>query len=48
MLAYARAGHVRPQDQLGMAAISAGFGALGAPAGGLHLAQAAGGAFEFE
>ena len=30
MLAYARAGHVRPQDQLGMAAISAVFGALGA------------------
>ena len=30
MLTYARAGHVRPQDQLGMAAISAAFGALGA------------------
>lgn len=30
MLAYARAGHVRPQDQLGMAAISAVFGGLGA------------------
>lgn len=30
MLAYARAGHVRPQDQLGMAAISAVFGAAGA------------------
>lgn len=30
MLAYARAGHVRLQDQLGMAAISAVFGALGA------------------
>ncbi|MDP3193653.1 TSUP family transporter [Tabrizicola sp.] len=29
-LAYANAGHVRPQDQLGMAAISAVFGALGA------------------
>lgn len=30
MLAYARAGHVRLQDQFGMAAISAVFGALGA------------------
>ena len=30
MLTYARAGHVRPQEQLGMAAISAVFGALGA------------------
>ncbi|RYI13990.1 MAG: hypothetical protein EON48_12185, partial [Acetobacteraceae bacterium] len=30
MLTYARAGHVRLQDQLGMAAISAVFGALGA------------------
>ncbi|MES2814556.1 MAG: TSUP family transporter [Pseudomonadota bacterium] len=30
MLAYARAGHVRLQDQLGMAAISAVFGGLGA------------------
>ncbi|MES2336377.1 MAG: TSUP family transporter [Pseudomonadota bacterium] len=30
MLTYARAGHVRPQDQLGMAVISAVFGALGA------------------
>ena len=30
MLAYARAGHVRPQDQLGMAAICAVFGGLGA------------------
>ena len=30
MLAYARAGHVRLQDQVGMAAISAVFGALGA------------------
>ena len=30
MLAYARAGHVRPQDQLGMAAISAIAGAGGA------------------
>jgi uncharacterized membrane protein YfcA len=30
MIAYARAGHVRPQDQLGMAAISAGAGAGGA------------------
>ncbi|MCU0904636.1 MAG: TSUP family transporter [Tabrizicola sp.] len=30
MVTYARAGHVRPQDQLGMAAISAGFGAVGA------------------
>lgn len=30
MLAYARAGHVRPQGQLGMAAISALFGACGA------------------
>lgn len=30
MLAYARAGHVRPQDQLDMAAISAVFGAFGA------------------
>jgi uncharacterized protein len=30
MLAYARAGHVRLSDQLGMAAISATFGALGA------------------
>jgi uncharacterized protein len=30
MLTYARAGHVRPQDQLGMAVISAAFGALGA------------------
>ena len=29
-LAYARAGHVRPMDQLWMAAISAAFGALGA------------------
>jgi uncharacterized membrane protein YfcA len=30
MLTYARAGHVRPQDQFGMAAISAVFGAAGA------------------
>jgi uncharacterized membrane protein YfcA len=30
MVAYARAGHVRPQDQLGMAAISAAAGAGGA------------------
>ena len=30
VLTYARAGQVRPQDQLGMAAISAVFGALGA------------------
>ena len=30
MLTYARAGHVRPQDQLGMAAISAAAGAGGA------------------
>jgi uncharacterized membrane protein YfcA len=30
MIAYARAGHVRPQDQLGMAAISALAGAGGA------------------
>jgi uncharacterized protein len=30
MLAYARAGHVRPQEQLGMAAISASAGAGGA------------------
>jgi hypothetical protein len=30
MLTYARAGHVRPQDQLGMAAISAVAGAVGA------------------
>jgi len=30
MLTYARAGHVRLQDQLGMAAISAVFGGLGA------------------
>ncbi|MGL4238598.1 TSUP family transporter [Tabrizicola sp.] len=30
MLAYAKAGHVRPMDQLGMAAISAGAGAGGA------------------
>jgi uncharacterized protein len=30
MLAYARAGHVRPQEQLGMAAISAVAGAAGA------------------
>lgn len=30
MVAYARAGHVRPQDQLGMAAISATAGAGGA------------------
>jgi uncharacterized protein len=30
LLAYARAGHVRPQDQLGMAAISALAGAGGA------------------
>ncbi len=29
-LTYARAGHVRPSEQLGMAAISAVFGALGA------------------
>lgn len=30
MVTYARAGHVRPHDQLGMAAISAGAGAGGA------------------
>jgi uncharacterized protein len=35
MVAYARAGHVRPQDQLGMAAISAIAGAGGALAANL-------------
>jgi hypothetical protein len=39
MLTYARAGHVRPQDQLGMAAISAVFGALGALAAHLIPAE---------
>ncbi len=47
MVAYARAGHVRPLDQLGMAAVSAAAGAAGAmiahliPADTLRLAMPA-------
>ena len=39
-VAYARAGQVRPRDQLGMAAISATFGALGAIVAHLIPAEA--------